>query len=194
MVPDRNPQKIVTTKKSYDKSRVSAHNLGQIGGKQAGATEACSQHVARSDSVADSQDGLKCEHLLRPFEHFQQLAHELEDTPHSVYPGFLGLAEGNPTADWIDKVCVPKLYLLMGDDNFLQFHNWQNYQHILQHLRGLLVCPRLGAKSELGTQAGRLRKIKPELEIEFLPRHQWEDLSSREIRSTFLRIDQSADG
>ncbi len=120
---------------------------------------------------------------FNPFEHFQRLALELAKTPHSIYPGFLGLDEGNPTSQWIAKVCVPKLYLLMGDDNFLQFHNWQNYRHILQHLRGLLVCPRLGAKSELKAQARHLRKIKRELEIEFLSHHHWEDLSSREIRS-----------
>ena len=63
-----------TPEKSYAKSKVSAHNLGQIGGKQAGATEACSQHVARSDSVVDSQDGLKCEHLLKKFLMFSALA------------------------------------------------------------------------------------------------------------------------
>ncbi len=50
--------------KNYDKSRVNAHNLGQIEGKQAGATEACNKHVARSDSAVDPQDGLKCEQLL----------------------------------------------------------------------------------------------------------------------------------
>ena len=38
-----------------------AHTSGQIGGKQAGTTEACSLYVARSDSEADPQDGLKCE-------------------------------------------------------------------------------------------------------------------------------------
>ena len=54
-----------TLKKNHDKSRVSAHNLGQdLRGKQVGATEACFQHVAGSDNVADSLDGLKCEHLL----------------------------------------------------------------------------------------------------------------------------------
>ena len=49
--------------KNHDKSKVTALNLGQIGGKQVGATEVCSKHIARSDSVADSQDGLKCEQL-----------------------------------------------------------------------------------------------------------------------------------
>ncbi len=49
--------------KNYNENRISAHNLGQIGGKQTGATEACSLHVARSDSAADPQDGLKCEYV-----------------------------------------------------------------------------------------------------------------------------------
>ena len=106
--------------------------------------------------VPDQNPQKKLDRRIGPFEFFQQLARELADTSHSVYPGFLGLAEGNPTYRWIDKVCVPNLYLLMGDDNFLQFHTWQNYQHILKHLRGLLVCPRLGTKSELDAQAEAL--------------------------------------
>ena len=48
---------------NYDQNRISAHNLGQIGGKQVGATEACWKPRAGSDSVADPQDGLKCEQL-----------------------------------------------------------------------------------------------------------------------------------
>ncbi len=51
------------SKKNCDKSRVTVHNLGQIGGKQDRATEVCSLHIARSDGEADSQDGLKCEQL-----------------------------------------------------------------------------------------------------------------------------------
>ncbi len=49
--------------KNYGKGTVSARNLGQIGGKRDRATEACSLHAAGSDGEADSQDGLKCEHL-----------------------------------------------------------------------------------------------------------------------------------
>ncbi len=72
--------------KNYDSGKVSAHNLGQIGGKQDRATEACFQHGAGSDGVVDPhgvarkatsddcpdgqcrsrmrrQDGLKCEQL-----------------------------------------------------------------------------------------------------------------------------------
>ncbi len=46
---------------NFDRSRVSARNLGQIGGKRDRATEVCSKHIAGSDGEADSQDGLKCE-------------------------------------------------------------------------------------------------------------------------------------
>ncbi len=44
-------------------STVAACSLGQIGGKQDRATEACLKHAAGSDGEADSQDGLKCEQL-----------------------------------------------------------------------------------------------------------------------------------
>ncbi len=49
--------------KNYNRNTVSAHNLGQIGGKRDRTTEACSMHAAGSDGKADSQDGLKCESL-----------------------------------------------------------------------------------------------------------------------------------
>ncbi len=51
------------SKYNHDKSTVTGHNLGQIGGKRDRATEACSKHAARSDGEADSQDGLKCGQL-----------------------------------------------------------------------------------------------------------------------------------
>ena len=44
-----------------ESSKVTTHNLGQIGLKQDRATEACSLHAARSEGEADAQDGLKCE-------------------------------------------------------------------------------------------------------------------------------------
>ncbi len=51
--------------KNGDKSTSTACNLGQVGVKQDRATEACSQHVARSDGEADPQDGLKCGQLTK---------------------------------------------------------------------------------------------------------------------------------
>ncbi len=117
-----------------------------------------------------------------PFERFQKLALELEDTPYSIYPGFMALDEANPTYRWVGHIAIAKLYFLMGDDNFLHLHRWQNYATVVQHLSGLWVCPRGGTRPQLEEQAQRLRQINRKLEIEFLPRHPWEALSSRELR------------
>ena len=46
-------------------STVTARNLGQIGLKRVGATEAYDQYAAGSDNEADTRDGLKCEQLRR---------------------------------------------------------------------------------------------------------------------------------
>ncbi len=77
-----------TQEKKFDKSKVTAQNLGQIGRKQDRATEVCSLHIARSDGEAEPhgvarkatsddcpdgqcrsrmrrQDGLKCEQLQK---------------------------------------------------------------------------------------------------------------------------------
>ena len=42
---------------------VTAHNLGQIGLKQEGTTEAYDLYAARSDDEDDARDGLKCGQL-----------------------------------------------------------------------------------------------------------------------------------
>ena len=52
------------TPKTFCPNTVMAHNLGQIGLKQVGTTEACSQHAARSDDAVEIRDGLKCGPLL----------------------------------------------------------------------------------------------------------------------------------
>ncbi len=52
-----------TQTKNFDKSKVTVHNLGQIGMKRDRATEAYQEYAARSDGEAESQDGLKCEQL-----------------------------------------------------------------------------------------------------------------------------------
>ena len=52
-----------TQTKDHYESKISAHNLGQIGGTPHGEAAPCSLHTARSDSGTDSQDGLKSEQL-----------------------------------------------------------------------------------------------------------------------------------
>ena len=117
-----------------------------------------------------------------PFARFQKLAIHLEKSPHSIYPGFLGLPDLNPTANWIDKIKVPRKTLLMGDDNFLNLHRWQRVENILAAIAGIFVCPRQGIARNLKAQERRLRTIKPQLKITFLPHHKSEGISSSNLR------------
>ncbi len=118
-----------------------------------------------------------------PFEQFQQLAIKLEDTPHSLYPGFMILSEGNPTCHWIGKVNIPQKYLLVGDDTFLGFHQWRKPEEVLKAIQGFYVCPRQEPSKELECQRERLLQIKQGLEIVFLSHHDWEWVSSSSLRS-----------
>ena len=52
-----------TSKQELVRSTVTARNLGQIGLKRGGATEAYDQYAAGSDNEADARNGLKCEQL-----------------------------------------------------------------------------------------------------------------------------------
>ncbi len=88
---DSCPSCLGKIRKNLDKSKVTAHNLGQIGAKhgdarmaasddcpdgqcrsrmrrQAGTTEAYPEYAARSDGEAEPQDGLKC----GPLDFYQQ--------------------------------------------------------------------------------------------------------------------------
>ena len=117
-----------------------------------------------------------------PFYSFQQLALKLEPTPHSIYPGFMALGEGNPTCHWISKVEVAQRYFLMGDDVFLSLNGWKRWTEVVEQLQGIFVCPRQASYGELTHQEERLKQVKPSLEIVLLDHHQWESQSS-----TFLR-------
>ena len=59
------PQNITTHTLKQERvcSTITARNLGQIGLKRGGATEAYDQYAAGSDNEADARDGLKCEQL-----------------------------------------------------------------------------------------------------------------------------------
>ena len=107
-------------------SKVTAHNLGQIGRKQAGMTEACSQHVARSDSVADSQDGLKCERLLHFFFaiSFALMACACVAPPEELMEKIYTRAEMEALCSQRPKRCVDigdKLYFI--DEGFVFSYN-----------------------------------------------------------------------
>jgi nicotinate-nucleotide adenylyltransferase len=119
-----------------------------------------------------------------PWEQYLDLCFELKDTPYSIYPGFCGLEEANPTIDWFPKVQLEKKSLLVGDDNFLAFPKWQNFEELLQSIDTLYTTPRQADKLELEHMRDNLLEKNPKLKIQFLEHHDFEDVSSSQIRET----------
>ncbi len=99
----------------------------------------------------------------------------------SVFPGFLAMNEKNPTVSWLPKLSIDEKWLLMGDDSFLSLDKWKDSQLLITSLKGVLVCPRLGDQDALNRQAVQLKEHS-ELEVRFLPPHDFQQLSSTKIR------------
>ena len=118
-----------------------------------------------------------------PWEFCLNLARQLEETPHSLYPGFLGRSEPNPTVDWLLKVDAPERGLLLGDDNFISFDRWKDYQALAAGLAVIYVAPRKGDREKLDRMKEHLLEINPRLEVVFLPHHAYEDCNSTSQRS-----------
>ncbi|MCB9062237.1 MAG: NUDIX domain-containing protein [Halobacteriovoraceae bacterium] len=91
-----------------------------------------------------------------------------------IFPGFIGIENENPTIDWISKLDLTKISLLIGEDNLERFHLWKNYKLVLNKIEKLYVLPRAHCKKQSNELI--LRKVK------FLDKHLYEEISSSKIR------------
>jgi len=123
---------------------------------------------------------------IRSIDYFAELKTILkavENTKYHVYPGFWLAEKKNPTNEWIMKVTIPEVNLLMGDDSFINFFNWIKPDVILKRLSKIYVVPRNHQLVHLGLVRDRCLCVNPNLEVIFLSHHQYQNLSSTELRS-----------
>lgn len=123
---------------------------------------------------------------LRTIDYFSELKmilKQLENKKCHLYPGFWLEEKKNPTNEWIAKVTIPEVNLLMGDDSFINFFNWIKPEIILKRLSKIYVVPRNHQLVHLGLVRDRCLSINPDLEVIFLSQHQYQNLSSTELRS-----------
>lgn len=123
---------------------------------------------------------------LRSIDYFTELKNILKALANSrchIYPGFWLEEKKNPTNEWISKVTIPEVNLLMGDDSFINFFNWINPEIILNRLSKIYVVPRNHQLLHLGLVRDRCVAVNPKVEVIFLSQHQFQNLSSTEIRS-----------
>ena len=98
-----------------------------------------------------------------------------------VYPGFCGHPKPNPTINWLRQLPGEKS-LLLGDDCFANLAQWQDQQQLLGILRSIYVIPRTLSPPQFNAHAKTLLTQHPQLNIEHLPRHLHQELTSSKLR------------
>ncbi len=123
---------------------------------------------------------------IRSIDYFAELKtilKSLEKINCSIYPGFWLSDRKNPTNEWISKVTIPEVNLLMGDDSFINLFNWIKPEVIINRVTKIYVVPRNHQLIHLGLVRDRCVGINPNIEIIFLSQHKFQNLSSTDIRS-----------
>lgn len=122
------------------------------------------------------------------FSTLEDIAQELKIRPNKtyLYDSFLTEDNQNPTHQWLRDVrkVFPKtkLSLLMGFDSFMSLDKWIEAQEILTNLHCIYVASRLEKNTEKEKQFYVLKSLSPQLKIDFIGRHQYEHLSSTQLR------------
>jgi nicotinic acid mononucleotide adenylyltransferase len=137
--------------------------------------------------ILPDKNPLKEDSIREPVVTSLELIRKIKFGPHHYFvPTFLIHNEKNPTITWVEKVHAAfpakQLALLIGFDSLKNIHNWVRAEELLNKLATLYVASRLEDDDERHKVAGPLMKLAPKLKIEFLGRHEFEKLSSSELR------------
>lgn len=104
-----------------------------------------------------------------------------------LVPTFLLDNERNPTINWIERLKTKypdkKLSLLLGYDSFSQITTWTRAHELLNKLHTLYVASRLENDQMREVVETEIKKCAPKLNIVFLGRHDFEGMSSTNLRN-----------
>lgn len=102
----------------------------------------------------------------------------------SLWPGqLLKEQRSQYTYQWFLRVNIPQKNLLLGDDQFHNFSTWKNYVEILAQLKTLYVVPRKYSQEHFEKLSFNYRQLSPNLKIIRLQEHEFQNLSSSQIRA-----------
>lgn len=103
-----------------------------------------------------------------------------------LVPSFLLNQKKNPTIEWIERLRMDypdkKLSLLLGYDSVRGLSSWIRFPDLLKSLNTIYVVSRLEKDEEREKILAELKLHSSELQIVHLGRHEFEALSSTEIR------------
>ena len=109
----------------------------------------------------------------------------LKDNQYLV-PTFLLAHKTNPTVEWVEKLKnefpTLKISLLMGFDSFSAMKSWIRPEDLLPKLHALYVVSRLEDDEDRRLALDEVHALGSNLNVVFLGKHEFENLSSTEIR------------
>ena len=113
------------------------------------------------------------------FKSLFELSHRIASYNCVVWSKFLLQDERNPTASWFLNFPHPQKSLLIGDDNFLKFHEWKKYEEILENCHKVYVLPRYETPASL---IEKRETFKQGQKFIILERNPYASFSSTKIR------------
>lgn len=104
-----------------------------------------------------------------------------------LVPSFLLMNEKNPTVDWVerlkDEMPTLKISLLLGFDSFANLKTWVRSSDLLPQVHTLYVVSRLEDDDERARALDEAHALSSDLNVVFLGKHEFENVSSTEIRN-----------
>ncbi|MBY0515824.1 MAG: adenylyltransferase/cytidyltransferase family protein [Bacteriovoracaceae bacterium] len=123
------------------------------------------------------------------FTFFNQLKTQIQKSGREklhIHPGFLLQTELNPTVRWVLRLKHHRpdlrVHLLMGHDSFKSLPTWIQAADLMKLISGLMVVSRLEEDSQHAIDSKWALDQNPNLEIKFMGHHDFEDISSTNLR------------
>ncbi|AYF44156.1 MULTISPECIES: adenylyltransferase/cytidyltransferase family protein [Halobacteriovorax] len=116
-----------------------------------------------------------------PYGEYLKIKYMTEDR-FQIYTGFWAKKQRRPTYEWLKEVDYPEVNWLMGDDTFGSFLQWHEVEKVCQKLSKVYVVPREEKMAQYREVEKVIKEYNPKLEVIYLEPHEFQDLSSTEIR------------
>ena len=116
------------------------------------------------------------------YKSYLEICRKFEKTNYSIFPGFFGLEQPNPTSHWIRRLVSTDCSFLMGDDNYKALFKWIDIEELLLNLSNIYVLSRDHSLESLEAVTVQAKEHNPLLNVIFLGDHEFKSLSSTKLR------------
>jgi nicotinate-nucleotide adenylyltransferase len=116
------------------------------------------------------------------WQFLRELEAQLAGSECALFPGFCGMEEPNPTVAWLPFVEAERRALLMGEDTFFSFPDWNQAARLAAALDAIHVVPRRTEGDGWAHATVWFHRHQPNCRIVRLADHPYRDYSSSYLR------------